>query len=118
MVLGATAWFIAGRQKGIISSLLLGYAVFVGGVVCPTLASFVKDRLGITPQGALWAVIVGGSTAIMGKVQDGWVLKMLLTSHGRHWLQMILGPQYPSLLPIVLSVLILVGVSRLPSRDA
>ena len=39
LILGGAAWLIASRQQGIISSLLLGYTLFVGGVVAPTLAA-------------------------------------------------------------------------------
>ncbi|NVM57057.1 MAG: hypothetical protein HWN51_02920, partial [Desulfobacterales bacterium] len=60
--------FGASSTMGIISSLLLGYTVFVGGVVFPTPASFYRQRLKITSKGALWAIVVGGSTAILGKI--------------------------------------------------
>jgi SSS family solute:Na+ symporter len=112
LLLGAVAWFIASRQRGIISSLLLGYTVFVGGVVMPTLATFFRKGLTITPNGALLAVIVGGGTAILGKIQGGVILKHIITSHGQNLLGLILGPYYLSILPIVLSVLIMLIVSR------
>ncbi|MCP4668093.1 MAG: sodium:solute symporter family protein, partial [Deltaproteobacteria bacterium] len=113
LVIGAGAWFIASRQKEIISSLLLGYTVFVGGVVIPTLGTFCKKQLKITPNGALWAIIIGGVTAILGKIQGGVLLKALLTSHGRGLLEPLLGPHYLSILPIILSALVLILVSRI-----
>jgi len=115
IILGAVAWYIASQQKGIISSLLLGYTVFVGGVVCPTLATFYQKGLKITPNGALWAVIIGGGTAILGRVQGGAVLKAILTVKGQAFLDLILGSHYMSILPIILSVLIMLGlgVSRM-----
>jgi SSS family solute:Na+ symporter len=112
LLFGAFAWYIASQQKGIISSLLLGYTVFVGGVVCPTLATFFRKSLKITPNGALWAVIVGGGTAILGKIQGGTVLRTILTGHGQSFFASILGPHYMSILPIILSILIMIGVSR------
>ena len=113
LVLGAIALFIASQQQGIISSLILGYKVFVGGVVIPTLASFFQKKLGIIPKAALWAIIIGGGTAILGNLKGGVILKTLLTHHGQAFLQLILGKQYLSLLPIVLCALTLFGFSRL-----
>ncbi|MGD2126411.1 MAG: sodium:solute symporter family protein [Desulfobacteraceae bacterium] len=112
LVLGAVAWFIASQKQGIISSLLLGYTIFVGGVVLPTLASFFRQRLKITPQGALWAITIGGGSAILGKIYGGVVLKTILTPGGQAFLETVLGPQYLSLLPILLSLLALLGISR------
>jgi solute:Na+ symporter, SSS family len=117
LVLGVAAWFIAGQLKGIISSLLLGYTVFVGGVVCPTLAAFFRDRLKIGANAALWAVIIGGGTAILGKIQGGAVMKALLTRHGQGALETLLGPGYLNILPILLSALILIVASRLWSSS-
>jgi SSS family solute:Na+ symporter len=113
ILVGAAAWFIASRQRGIISSLLLGYTVFVGGVVCPTLAAFFRKRLRVTPTGALWAVILGGGTAILGKINGGVILKAIITTHGQAFLKTALGTHYASILPIFLSALVLIGVSRI-----
>jgi SSS family solute:Na+ symporter len=113
LIIGIVSWFIASRQQGIISSLLLGYTVFVGGVVIPTLGTFIQKTLKITASGALWAVIVGGGSAILGKIQGGLVMKGLLTGHGQAFLEMILGTKYLSILPIILSALILFVVSRI-----
>jgi len=112
LAVGGAAWLIAGLQQGIISSLLLGYTVFVGGVVLPTLASFYRKRLKITSTGAFWAIVVGGSTAILGKIRGGIFLKGVLTSNGETLLQHLLGPQYLSILPIILSLVVMVVVSR------
>ncbi len=113
LVLGAVAWVIASRQQGIIASLLLGYTVFVGGVVIPTLATFFKGRIRITPMGGLWAILIGGGSAILGKVQGGVVMKELLTEQGRRFVEAMLGPQYLSILPVILSALVLLLVSRM-----
>ena len=113
LILGATAWFIASRQQGIISSLLLGYTLFVGGVVVPTLAALFRDRLRITPNAAMWAIIVGGGTAILGKVQGGMLLKDILTGYVCLFLELALGKNYLGILPIILSTLVLFGVSRI-----
>ena len=113
LVLGAIAWLVASQQRGIISSLLLGYTIFVGGVVLPTLATFFQKQLKVTPWGALWAIIVGGGTAILGKVHGGVALKTLLTPSGQTFLKTVLGPQYPSILPILLCLFVMIGVSHL-----
>ena len=94
VLLGAAAWGIAAFQQGIIASLLLAYTVFVGGLALPTLASFWRDRLGVTPTGALWAVVFGGSMAILGGVRDGALIRGLLGEGILEFLQGTLGPEY------------------------
>ncbi|UCG79744.1 MAG: sodium:solute symporter family protein [Desulfobacterales bacterium] len=113
LAVGGAAWLIAGLQEGIISSLLLGYTVFVGGIVFPTLASFYRTSLKITSTGAFWAIVVGGTAAILGKVQGGGLVKAVLTGGGDAFLQHLLGPQYLSILPIILCLIVMVGVSRM-----
>ena len=103
---GGIAWAIAGFERGIISALLLGYTVFVGGVVFPTLASFLKDRVRIAPSVAMTAVIVGGATAVLGTVRDGTALTGMLGPGGGLLIR-LLGPRYPALLPVLLSLGIL-----------
>jgi SSS family solute:Na+ symporter len=71
LLVGVVAWGIAAFQEGIISSLLLAYTVFVGGVALPTLASFWKDRLGLSSVGALSAVVVGGGSALLLELLGG-----------------------------------------------
>ncbi len=113
VAVGGAAWLIASQQQGIISSLLLGYTVFVGGVVLPTLASFYRHRINITSSGALWAIAVGGITAILGKIHSGAPMKAILTKGGGAFLEAVMGPQYLSILPIILSLAVMVGVSRI-----
>jgi SSS family solute:Na+ symporter len=117
VAVGCVAWVIAGFQQGIIPALLLGYTIYVGGVVVPTLASFFRERLGITSTGAMWAVIVGGGTAILGEVRGGELLRSLVGDGVNSVLQQMLGPRYPSILPLVLSVLVLLFVSRTTPRS-
>ncbi len=104
---GAAAWAIAGLERGIISALLLGYTVFVGGVVFPTLASFLRGRASVTPRVAMAAVIVGGTTAVLGALGDGVLLTAAL-GQGDGLLVRLLGPRYPAILPVLLSLGILV----------
>jgi SSS family solute:Na+ symporter len=116
IVVGILAWLVAGFQQGIISSLLLGYTVFVGGVVLPALGSFHRQRLGITPAGAMWAVIVGGSMAMLGGVRDGQILRAILGEGGDALVHRLLGPQYPAILPVILSLVVMLGLSRVTRR--
>jgi SSS family solute:Na+ symporter len=104
---GGAAWAVAGIERGIISALLLGYTVFVGGVVLPTLASFLRGRASVAPQVALAAVIVGGTTAVLGAIRDGAPLKAMV-GPGDGILVQLLGPRYPAILPVILSLAILV----------
>jgi SSS family solute:Na+ symporter len=113
LAIGLAAWLIAGRQQGIIASLLLGYTVFVGGVVLPTLATFCQQWLKITSSGALWAIVVGGGTAILGKIYGGAPMKAILTKSGAALIRLLIGPQYLSILPIILCLVVMVGVSRM-----
>jgi SSS family solute:Na+ symporter len=113
VILGGAAWLIATIEQDIISSLLLGYAVFVGGVVFPTLATFFRERFRVTATGALSAIVVGGGTAVLGKIHGGAVMNAFLSEAGCAFLARILGPQYLSILPVVLSFAVMAGVSRI-----
>jgi SSS family solute:Na+ symporter len=112
VVVGVVAWGIAAFEQGIIASLLLAYTVFVGGVALPTLGSFWRDRLGISPTGALWAVIVGGVFGVLGEVRNGELLRRMVGEGGIGILETTLGPEYGSLLPLILSALLLLLVGR------
>jgi SSS family solute:Na+ symporter len=117
VAVGAAAWAIAGFERGIISALLLGYTVFVGGVVLPTLASFSRGRARISPSIAMTAVIVGGTTAVLGAIRGGAVLTALLGKGDVLMIQM-LGPRYPAILPVLLSMAILVLGAALGSGNS
>lgn len=117
ILIGAVSLLIASQEQGIIASLLLGYTVFVGGVVLPTLGSFYKDKLRLTSTGAMWAIIVGGTFAILGKVANGIIIKSILTESGLATLNSILGAQALSILPLVLSLLVLIIVSMMTYKE-
>jgi Na+/proline symporter len=68
IILGLLALGLAMILKGVISSLLFAYTIFTCGLVVPVIAGFYKDRLKVTPQGALAALIGGGVTGLMGKI--------------------------------------------------
>jgi SSS family solute:Na+ symporter len=112
VLVGVAAWGVAAFEQGIIASLLLAYAVFVGGVALPTLVSFWRDRLGVTSVGALWAILLGGGVAVLGKARNGEILDRLVGDGGVNILETTLGPEYGSILPLVLSALLLLAVGR------
>jgi SSS family solute:Na+ symporter len=66
--LGLVALGLALALEGVISSLLFAYTVFTCGLVVPVIAGFYKEKLKITPQGALAAIIGGGVIALIGKI--------------------------------------------------
>jgi len=113
ILVGATAWAIAATRQEIIASLLMAYTIFAGGVALPTLASFWRERLGVTPTGALSAVLLGGSAALLGELREGAPLEALLGEGGTAFLGTLLGPRFGSILPVILSLVPLLGVSRL-----
>jgi SSS family solute:Na+ symporter len=68
LILGLLALGLAMTLKGVISSLLFAYTIFTCGLVVPVIAGFYKEKLKVTSQGALAALIGGGVTGLMGKI--------------------------------------------------
>ena len=66
--LGLVALGLAVALKGVISSLLFAYTIFTCGLVVPVVAGFYKEKLKVTPRGALAALIGGGVVGLLGKV--------------------------------------------------
>jgi len=66
--LGLVALGLALALEGVISSLLFAYTIFTCGLVVPVVAGFYKEKLKVTPQGALAALIGGGVVGLMGKI--------------------------------------------------
>jgi SSS family solute:Na+ symporter len=91
LIIGACSLALAISLASIIKTLLIAYTIFTGGLLLPVVAGFYKDRLGLTPTGALSALVAGGATAIF------------------------LGQSYP-LLGMVVSAAFLFGVSWLEKR--
>ncbi|MGB7545915.1 MAG: sodium:solute symporter family protein, partial [Methanothrix sp.] len=86
LIIGILALALAISMPGIIKTLMIAYTVFTGGLLLPVVAGFFKDRLGLTPSGALAALVGGGATAIL------------------------IGQKYP-LLGMAVSAVLLFGVS-------
>jgi len=68
IILGLLALGLAMMLKGVISSLLFAYTIFTCGLVVPVIAGFYKERLKVTPRGALAALIGGGTIGLLGKI--------------------------------------------------
>jgi len=68
IILGLLALGLALIVKGVISSLLFAYTIFSCGLVVPIIAGFYREKLKLTPQGALAALIGGGVIGSMGKM--------------------------------------------------
>ena len=66
--LGICSLVVALALKGVISALLFAYTVYTGGVILPVIAGFFKDRLKVTPSGALAALIGGGVAGLISKL--------------------------------------------------
>jgi SSS family solute:Na+ symporter len=66
--LGLAALGLALALKGVISSLLFAYTIFTCGLVVPVVAGFYKEKLKVTPRGALAALIGGGVIGLLGKI--------------------------------------------------
>jgi len=66
--LGLVALGLALTLKTVYESLLFAYTVFTCGLVVPVIAGFYKDKLKVTPRGALAALIGGGTIGLLGKI--------------------------------------------------
>lgn len=70
VILGLVSLILALALKGVINALLFAYSVYTCGLILPVIAGFYKDRLKVTPRGALAAIIGGGSAAVVSKLLD------------------------------------------------
>ena len=70
VVMGFGSLALALALKGIINALLFAYTVYTAGLILPVIAGFYKNRLRVTPAGALAALIGGGSVALISKLFD------------------------------------------------
>jgi SSS family solute:Na+ symporter len=68
IILGSLALGLAMVLQGVISSLMFAYTIFTCGLVVPVIAGFYREKLKVTPQGALAALIGGGVLGLLGKI--------------------------------------------------
>jgi len=95
VLLGICSLIVALALKGVISALLFAYTIYTCGVILPVIAGFFKNKLKVTPSGALAALIGGGSAGLISK---------------------LLGIQYLDLGALLLSGLLLFIVSFVDNR--
>lgn len=67
-MLGFMSLCLALALKEVISALLFAYTIFTCGLVVPVVAGFYKQKLKVTSQGALVALIGGGAIGLLGKI--------------------------------------------------
>jgi len=70
VVMGAASLFLALYLKDIVDAILFAYTVYTGGVIIPVLAGFYREKLKVTPSGAIAAIIGGGAAALISKLFD------------------------------------------------
>jgi SSS family solute:Na+ symporter len=68
VIIGVASLLLALVMKGVISTLLFAYTVYTAGIILPVIIGFYKDRLRVTPLGALAAIIGGGAAALTSKI--------------------------------------------------
>jgi len=68
IILGICSLVVALSLKGIISALLFAYTIYTAGVIMPVIFGFFRDRLKVTPTGALVALIGGGGLGLISKL--------------------------------------------------
>ena len=68
VVLGILSLLLALTLKGVINALLFAYTVYTCGLILPVIAGFYRDRLKVTPMGALAAIIGGGAAGLISKL--------------------------------------------------
>jgi len=70
VVLGLGSLVLALALKGVMNALLFAYTIYTCGLILPVIAGFYKERLKVTPLGALVAIIGGGSSALASRLLD------------------------------------------------
>jgi SSS family solute:Na+ symporter len=66
--LGLMALGLALTLESVYKSLVFAYTVFTCGLVVPVVAGFYKEKLKVTPRGALAALVGGGVIGLLGKI--------------------------------------------------
>lgn len=78
LIVGIAALLIALKIRGIISSLLLGYTIYSGGLIIPVLLGFYREKLNLNAWGAVISVISGGGLGLFLKL-SGYDKLLLIT---------------------------------------
>ena len=70
VVIGVLSLLLALYFNNLISTLLFAYTVYTGGVVIPVFAGFYREKLKLTPIGAIAAIVGGGTAAVISKLLE------------------------------------------------
>jgi len=70
VVLGVLSLVLALVLKEVISALLFAYTIYSAGLIMPVIVGFYRNRLRVTSNGALAAIIGGGGAGLASKVLD------------------------------------------------
>ena len=97
LFLGICSLAVAFLLKGIISSLLFAFTIYTCGVTLPVIFGFFRDKLRITANGAVAALIGGGGLGLTSKLVsfhylDLWalglsVVLLFLVSYVENWMR-------------------------------
>lgn len=68
VILGLSSLILALMLNEVITALLFAYTIYTCGLILPVIAGFYKNRLRVTPLGALAAISGGGLTALISKL--------------------------------------------------
>jgi len=70
VAMGVAALLLALYLQDIVDAILFAYTVYTGGVIIPVLVGFYRERLHVTPAGAIAGIIGGGVAALISKLFD------------------------------------------------
>ena len=89
LIIGFLALALAVSMPGIIKTLLIAYTVFTSGLLLPVIAGFYRERLGLTPSGALAALVGGGVTRNLPgpDISSAWHGGLAAFLFGVSWLE-------------------------------
>jgi solute:Na+ symporter, SSS family len=68
LFIGIIALSLALLLKGVITTIVFAYTIYTCGVIIPTIAGFYKEKLRVTSNGAMAAIIVGGTVGLISKL--------------------------------------------------
>jgi solute:Na+ symporter, SSS family len=68
VLVGLASLALALRLKGVITTIVFAYTIYTCGVIIPAIAGFYKEKLHITANAALAAIIGGGAAGIISKL--------------------------------------------------
>jgi SSS family solute:Na+ symporter len=68
VIIGVASLLLALVMKGVISTLLFAFTIYTAGIILPVIFGFYRDRLRVTPLGAMAAIIGGGVAALISRI--------------------------------------------------